>query len=157
MMTDTYKELTPLWDYVADDVMGGVSTGQARCMHVAGRRATRLTGVVSTDNNGGFIQIASDLRVDASGWTGIEIDVAGNGETYDLRVRTDQITRPWQSFRCSFIAAAGWHSVALPFAGFTAHKTDAQFDPAQLRRVGVLAIGRVFHADVAVGGLRLYC
>lgn len=37
-----------------------------------------------------------------------------------------------------------------------AHKTDACFDPAHLRRIGILAIGREFQADVAIAGMRLY-
>lgn len=149
-------ELSPRWEYVADDVMGGVSAGQAVRAVIAGRDAMRVTGEVSTQNNGGFIQIASDMRMDASGWTGLEIDVIGNGETYDLRLRTDQMTRPWQSFRTSFVASESWRSIKLPFAAFEAHRIDVAFDPAQLRRVGVLAIGREFSADVAIAGLRLY-
>lgn len=153
---EAQMELSPQWEYVADTVMGGVSTGQVTQREIAGREAMRLTGAVSTQNNGGFIQMAFDQRVDARGWTGIEIDVIGNGETYDLRLRTDQMTRPWQSFRMSFTTSESWRSVRLPFADFEANRIEALFDPAQLRRIGVLAVGREFDADVAVGGLRLY-
>tara|TARA_R110002124_G_scaffold213874_4_gene379909 strand:- start:455 stop:619 length:165 start_codon:yes stop_codon:yes gene_type:complete len=54
---------------------------------------------VSRDNSGGFVQIAFDLvpgggPFDASPWDGIALDVHGNTEPYDLRLRTDQVTRP---------------------------------------------------------------
>ena len=149
-------DLSPTWEYVADAVMGGVSQGRLTLETVDGRDAARLTGTVSLDNNGGFLQMAFDAAADMSGWTGVEIDVAGNDETYDLRVRTDQLTRPWQSFRTSFTAQREWTSVRIPFADLTPHRTDATFDPRRVRRIGILAIGRVFDADVAVSGVRLY-
>jgi len=153
-------EISPNWEYVADTVMGGVSRGQAKRGAVQGRDAMRLTGDVSLDNNGGFVQMAFDLaggdEVDASAFAGIELDVCGNGEEYDLRLRTDALQRPWQSFRASFTAPPQWTAVRVPFANVVPHKTEAAFDPARLRRIGVLAIGREFHADIAVSGLRFY-
>lgn len=163
MMTqaeDAQMELSPNWEYVADTVMGGVSQGQATVGTVDGRRAIRLTGDVSLDNNGGFVQIAFDLRggapFDASGWTGIALDVLGNGVAYDLRLRTDQITRPWQSFRAEFTAPGTWTTVQIPFTDLVPHRTEATFDPASLRRIGILAIGREMRADIAVAAVRLY-
>lgn len=149
------------WTYVADDVMGGVSRGQACAAVIDGRPAMRLTGDVSLDNDGGFIQMASDLTtdgsaLDASGFTGLEIDLIGNGETYDLRLRTTDLTRPWQSYQADITAPTAWTTHRIAFATFEAHRTDAPFRATQLRRIGILAIGRVFHADVAVSSLRLY-
>lgn len=154
-------ELTPDWAFVADTVMGGVSTGQVRFEQVAGRMAHRLTGRVSLDNNGGFVQMADDLAppgavLDAHAWRGIAFDSFGNGEAYEMRLRTDAITRPWQSFRAEFTAPPAWTEQRLPFDSFEAHRTEAAFDPARLRRVGLLAIGREFDADIAVANLRLY-
>lgn len=153
-------ELTPNWEFVADAVMGGVSNGRLTRETLQGRASTRLTGQVSLENNGGFVQMAFNLspdgRVfDASDWSGIELDVLGNGETYDVRLRTADLTRPWQSYRAAFMAPGAWTTVQLPFSGFVPHKTDAPFDPRRLRRIGVLAIGRVMSADVAISAVRL--
>ncbi|MEJ6397397.1 CIA30 family protein [Yoonia sp. 208BN28-4] len=144
------------WEFVADTVMGGVSSGQITQEQVAGRAATRLTGDVSLDNNGGFIQMAADLRDDVSAWTGIAIDVIGNEEDYDVRLRTDQLSRPWQSFRTGFQAPAQWTTIRFPFATFESNNTEARFDPAQLRRIGILAVGEVMEADIAVAQVALY-
>lgn len=154
-------DIDPQWEYVADNVMGGVSNGGMRQETHQGRKASVLYGNVSLDNNGGFIQIACHLGVDettfdASEWTGLELDVSGNDEQYDVRLRTDQLTRPWQSFRTEFTASQEWQTLRVPFDTFISHKTDAIFDPAQLRRVGILAVGREFKAHVAVAGMRLY-
>lgn len=146
------------WDYVADTVMGGVSRGRVDDVVIAGRKAMRLTGDVSLDNDGGFIQMAADLPPDhgAADFTGIEIDLFGNDELYDLRLRTTDLTRPWQSFRTERVVSPGWTTYRIAFADFAPHRTQEAFRPAHLRRIGVVAIGRRFHADVAVSGVRLY-
>ncbi len=153
-------ELEPRWEYVADTVMGGVSRGAFAREIVEGRRAARLVGQVSLENNGGFIQMAFDLaegRVfDVSAYAGIEMDVQGNGAGYELRLRTTALRRPWQSYRAGFIAPEAWQTLRFPFAAFQAHRTDAPFDPATLRRMGILAIGREMVADVSVAAVRLY-
>lgn len=154
-------KLVTNWEFVADTVMGGISSGQIANQVVDGRGATRLTGEVSLENNGGFIQMASDLKrdglsLDASDWVGMEIDVCGNSEIYDLRIRTDDLERPWQSFRAPVRASAQWTTVRLPFPVFEPHRTDKVFDPAKLRRVGIVAVGRVFQADIAVSDVRLF-
>lgn len=154
-------QLTPTWEYVSDTVMGGVSSGAIKTERVSERLATRLTGQVSLQNNGGFLQMAFDLQsgghpFDASAWSGVEIDILGNGEAYDMRLRTDQLTRPWQSYRTVFTAQKTWTTIHLPFDDFDPHRTETPFDPSRLRRIGILAFGRAFEADLALSSIRLY-
>ena len=149
------------WELIADRVMGGVSSGEMEREHVAGRPALRMCGDVSLENNGGFLQIALDLApdggvVDARQWTGIEIDVFGNGERYNLHLRTADVVRPWQSYRAEFFATPEWQTIRLPFATFEPHRIDAPLDLACLRRLGIVAIGRAFAADVAISKLQFY-
>ena len=149
------------WELIADRVMGGVSSGEMTRELVAGRPALRMRGAVSLENNGGFVQIALDLAtggvaVDARPWTGIEIDVFGNGERYNLHLRTTDVVRPWQSYRAEFIATPAWQTTRLPFSKFEPHRIDVPLDLARLRRLGVVAIGRAFSADVAIGRLQFY-
>lgn len=153
-------KLSPDWEYVADTVMGGVSRGTISHEQIDGRAATRLTGTVSLDNNGGFIQMAFDLdesrALDASAYAGITFDVFGNGQHYDLRLRTTALTRPWQSFRAQFAAPAQWTTIRMPFADLTAHRTEATFDTKALRRIGILAIGQEMQADISVSSIGFY-
>ena len=149
------------WELIADGVMGGVSRGTMRREVVLGREAIRMRGDVSLENNGGFLQIALDLApdgapVDATDWVGIEVDVVGNGESYNLHLRTADVIRPWQSYRQTFVAAPEWRTIRLPFADFEPHRIDAPLDLSSLRRIGVVAIGRAFRADIALGGLRFH-
>ncbi len=149
------------WELIEDRVMGGQSAGAMTRELVAGRPALHLTGDVSLENNGGFIQVALDLSpdgssVDVSAWSGLEIDVVGNGETYNLHLRTADVQRPWQSYRQSFVALPEWRSVRLPFADFEPHRIDASLDLTRVRRLGIVAIGRAFSVDIAIGGIRFY-
>ncbi|MDE2294919.1 MAG: CIA30 family protein [Gammaproteobacteria bacterium] len=151
------------WRLITDQVMGGVSVGTMRRETIAGRTAIRVQGEVRLENGGGFLQIALDLSptdglVDASAWHGIELDVFGNdprgNEEYAVHLRTDASIRPWQSYRQCFTASAAWRTVQLPFDRFVAHRTEAALDTRRLRRIGVVAIGRAFSPDLALGGLR---
>ncbi len=155
------RNLTPDWEFITDGVMGGVSDGSLSTETWKGRIAARLRGNVSTDNDGGFLQMACDLgpsggAYDASRWSGIELDVLGNNEAYETRLRTSDLNKPWQSFRFEFLASENWTTLQIPFTAFTAHKHNVTFDPTQLRRLGVLAVGREFHADIAVAQARFY-
>ncbi len=154
-------ELKPDWSFVSDHVMGGVSSGAVNHESIQGREAVQMTGRVSLKNNGGFVQIAFDLDAAAEGiapedWTGIEFGLLGNDEAYDVRLRTTQLTRPWQSYRSEIVVPARWTITRVPFAGFVPHRTEARFDPSSLRRIGLLAIGRVFEADLAVSYVGFY-
>jgi len=149
------------WELISDRVMGGVSRGVMWRDTVHGRTAIRLQGDVSLENNGGFIQMALDLdpagrSVDSRAWRGIEIDALGNGEIYNLHLRTTDVVRPWQSYRSRFSAGGQWQTHRLPFEDFEPHRLDAPLDPSALRRIGIVAIGREFVADLAIGGVRFF-
>ncbi|EAP84037.1 hypothetical protein EE36_13263 [Sulfitobacter sp. EE-36] len=155
------KQLSPNWEFVSDTVMGGVSEGSVADEIVSGRNASVLRGTVSLENNGGFIQMAFDLHesgadVDVSAWDGIEIDVYGDGDTYDVRLRTAQLSRPWQSFRADFVGEPRWQKVKIPFSSMVSHRVEAIFDPTCLRRIGILAIGRERDACIAVSNIGFY-
>jgi len=149
------------WQLFTDRVMGGVSEGTMMWDIVAGRPAIRMRGNVSLENNGGFVQISLDLSpdgksVDASAFLGVEIDVYGQNEEYSLRLRTSDLVHPWQSYRAGFTAEPEWKTVQVPFSRFEKHRTDRALDVSRLRRVGLVAIGRAFSADLALGGIRFF-
>jgi hypothetical protein len=154
-------ELDLNWEYVADTVMGGVSRGEIAARVIKGRAAMQLTGQVSLENDGGFIQMAADITpaqwtTGPDAFTGIEVDAIGNGEAYDLRLRTTDLIRPWQSYRAAFTPGPDWDSYRLPFAALEAHRTDVPFNPANLRRLGIVAIGHAFDANISVAAVRFY-
>jgi hypothetical protein len=160
---DARSALGTRWETITDQVMGGVSTGRHRIHEVAGRRALHLTGEVSLENNGGFIQarlpLASGGRpFDASAFRGVRLWVRGNDENYSLHLRSPRAWLPWQYFHADFDAPGAWTQVELPFerfegAGFT---MGAALDPGRLRTLALVAIKRRFTADLAVSRIELY-
>ncbi len=149
------------WRLFTDTVMGGVSRATMTREMVDARAAIRLQGDVRLDNNGGFVQISLDFRqdggaIDASAWRGIELDVFGNGEEYALNLRTSDLDRPWQSYRQAFRADSRWRTVQLAFNDFSPSRTEIPLNAHRLRRLGIIAIGRAFHADISVGGVRFF-
>lgn len=149
-----------LWRCVSDQVMGGVSKGQLlRCL-IDGETALHLTGTVSLENNGGFLQMALGLAelgqvLDASGYHGLQLRVRGNGARYNLHLRSADMSAVWQSWRISFDTGMQWRDICLPFAQFTPHRTDLPVNPARLTRLGLVAIGQVMQVDLVLARLAL--
>lgn len=148
------------WRVVGDTVMGGVSDARLRVDVVEGRPCLRMSGDVNLIRNGGFIQMGLDLGragvLDAGEFSGIEIEVHGNGETYNLHLRSGDTRIVWQSYRSSFTAPPEWRTLRLPFSDFLPHRIGIPLDPSRLCRLGVAAIGREMSADICVGRIGLY-
>jgi hypothetical protein len=149
------------WQSTSDRVMGGISRETLALEERDGRRWLRLTGRVRLENEGGFLQMGLDLApdggpVDLSSFGAVRLLVRGNGETYGCHLRTTDCRRPWQSYRSSFVAEPEPGELDLPLSGFRAHRVDAPFDPARLRRLALVAIGRAFDADLAVACVAFY-
>jgi hypothetical protein len=148
------------WRLVTDGVMGGRSSGQLTLERIDGRDCLHMRGEVSVENNGGFIQMALDIDTGSAArvpdYTGIELDVFGNGEAYNLHLRTTDLWLPWQSWRTTFTAPANWRTVRLPFAGFSAYRTGKTLRLDRLERIGLVAIGRTFTADLCIARVVLY-
>lgn len=148
------------WRVFTDTVMGGVSSGELIETVVEGVSCFRLSGQVSLENNGGFVQASLDLGeaglFDASEYRGIELRVCGNGEIYNLHLRTDDTRIVWQSYRASFQTEKSWHTVRLAFDDFKPYRIDIPFDRTQLRRLGVVAIGKSMRADVCFASIGFY-
>lgn len=156
---DLTSNLGNEWRLVTDQVMGGVSNGELRADWYAGRPCLRLTGAVSTENNGGFVQMALDLNgeaYDASSDSGLILQVAGNREVYNLHLRTTDLSLPWQSYRAAFSAGPEWKEVHIPFEQLEGYRTCSSFRAEALTRIGLIAIGREFDADLCLGDVRFY-
>ena len=52
------------WEFISDQVMGGISSGKLDLINSQEESFIRLSGTVSTENNGGFIQYRSDYKLD---------------------------------------------------------------------------------------------
>lgn len=148
------------WRLVTDGVMGGVSRGDLQPAERAGNACMLLSGKVSTANNGGFIQAAADLAAATTArlvdYDGLRVTLQGNGEPYNIHLRTTDLWLPWQSYRASVTVTREWQSFDLPFTQFEPYKTRKSLRPERLQRVGIVAIGRDFDAEVCIGEVGFY-
>ena len=146
------------WDFVADTVMGGVSSGRAEIVGDGNKRALRLRGTVRTDNNGGFIQAR---RRFSEPWPhdaeGLRLRVQGNGARYFVFLKTPNLSRVWHSYRAPFVAKTKWHSVDIPFHMFSPSHMGmpAMVTASDVNSIAIVAYGDDYGADVSVSGIRL--
>lgn len=82
------QNLRNIWGAVDDVVMGGVSSSNL----ILGDRRAIFTGIVSTDNNGGFASVRSknfSQPWDLSDYQGIRLKVKGDGKRYKFITRCE--------------------------------------------------------------------
>lgn len=138
------------WRFVTDGVMGGVSTGALTEEVFLGRPALALRGRVRLENNGGFLQMALDVQPPAAGWSAIELDVAGNGHEYGLHLRMASGVAPWHAYRARFPTTREWQTVRVPVERFRPYGFRGALVPGEVRRLGLLALGEAFDAELYV-------
>jgi hypothetical protein len=109
------QNLHQTWGAVDDVVMGGVSQSGIEALENGN---ALFSGVVSTDNNGGFASVRTrnfEPGLDLSGYRGIAIRLKGDGQRYKFLLRDDS---GWDSlaFAYSFDTRNGqWMTVQIPF------------------------------------------
>ena len=147
------------WDYLSDQVMGGVSEGSASLGRDENEAYAHMTGDVSTANNGGFIQLRTSLKSGADKNTkGVFIKVRGNNQKYYIHLRTRGTMLPWQYYQGGFDATEEWQLVRLPFEAFEASGSWLRNTPAptSIRSIGIVAYGRDHQADIQISEIGFY-
>jgi len=151
------------WQFYTDQVMGGVSDGRASVLSGFAGPYVRLEGLVSTANNGGFIQIRRDILNGVKDAEGILLTVRGNGENYYIHLNTNETIFLPQQYRyyyqAIFPTSKDWTEVKLPFS--TAFKRSnfnisKSFDGNQIKTIGILAYGKDHNALLEVSHLSFY-
>mmetsp|Transcript_24667 Transcript_24667/g.68107 ORF Transcript_24667/g.68107 Transcript_24667/m.68107 type:complete len:320 (-) Transcript_24667:1368-2327(-) len=158
------------WAGVTDRVMGGKSSGTLVREKFQGRISNVLTANVSLENDGGFVQMVTDLAldpsvsntVDASNYGGLEFDVFYEGdsdkECFNVHLKDSHCVRQFSSYRATFDLTQGeWTTVQLPWArfeGFGWGAVENLLDRSALRRIGLVAIGREMDVTLALSSIR---
>ncbi|MEL7505228.1 MAG: CIA30 family protein [Cyanobacteria bacterium J06554_6] len=103
-----------IWGALDDVVMGGVSASSVQIQP----EGMLFTGVVSTENSGGFASVRSrnfEPALDLTGHQGVELQVRGDGQRYKFFLRDGNA---WDSvaYAYSFDTVADeWITVRVPF------------------------------------------
>ena len=147
------------WNYVSDQVMGGVSTGQVSYAQQGDVSYAHMTGTVSTENNGGFIQLRSKISKGTAGTAqGVTLRVRGAPQTYYVHLRTSGTVLPWQYYQGSFDISEEWQTIRVPFSDFARSGSwlRSVLNPASIRSIGVVAFGRDHIADIQIAEIGFY-
>jgi len=155
------------WEFIADTVMGGVSSGNVQFLTQDGQSFLKLSGTVSTANNGGFIQARLPLDQTATKQLpetaqGIWLKARGNGQTYFVHVRTSGTLLPWQYYQATFEVTNQWQDIKLswddfkPSGGLSGSILRDVPLATKVKSIAIVAFGRDHEADVEVAEIGYY-
>ena len=158
LIDDFSNESQNRWQFFTDQVMGGISEGNASLVSDTSGQYVRLEGSVSTANNGGFIQIRTDINEGTNEAKGIIIKAKGNGEDYYIHLRTRGTVLPWQYYQISFPTSKNWSEIKLPFANFERSSSwiSKKITGDKIRTLGIVAYGKNHNAKLDVAYLSFY-
>tara|TARA_Y100001935_G_C17235154_1_gene472581 strand:- start:41 stop:568 length:528 start_codon:yes stop_codon:yes gene_type:complete len=148
------------WNFITDQVMGGVSIGKVKVDNINGIKCYRMIGEVSTKNNGGFIQIRAKLspEINIKDYDGVYVKVYGNEKNYNLHLRTGLTLAPWQYYGYTFFSSKSWTEIRAPFIEF---EKSNFYQPKNILGQNIKSIGLVagfddFKSDICLGEIGFY-
>jgi hypothetical protein len=147
------------WEFISDQVMGGTSIGQIEFLIDKDKTYARMTGNVSIENNGGFIQFRRKLiqTIDEDS-NGIRIEVRGNIEEYFIHIRTAGTILPWQYYQAPFLAKNNWQYIKVPFNKFkrSGIMLSKILSPDSIKSIAIVAYGKEHKAVVDINIIEIY-
>jgi len=152
MFKDNFQEPSQ-WNYVADTVMGGISTGGVEFKDIEDKTIAILTGNVTTENNGGFIQIRRDLRsINLDSVNSIKLIAKGNNQKYFVFLRTTGTKLPWQYYQSEFTVNENFNEFILPINEFkkSGMLMSSKINPKKITSIGLVAFGRDHSAELSI-------
>ena len=141
------------WTLITDKVMGGISTGEYNFIKIDNNDAIKITGNVSTKNNGGFIQIRRNLDgINLTNAKNLEVLAKGNNEKYFIHLRTSFTILPWQYYQYSFTVKEDFINFILPIKNFkkSGLLLPNEINPKNIKSIGIVAFGKDYKAELAV-------
>jgi len=138
------------WRSINDGVMGGVSSGGMS----ESADGLRFEGELSLENNGGFASVRRPVDVDLAKAVGVQLEVRGDGRTYQLRIRQDG-RYDGIAWRVEFPTSEQWQKIRLDFDQFAPVFRGrpvveaGPVAPSEIRQLGFMV------ADKNAGAFRL--
>lgn len=151
------------WEGFTDQVMGGVS--EMNVVRIPGPEGVfvRMTGDVSVENNGGFVQTRLKLRsgggvFDGSTYKGIRVRVRGKGDGYYVFLRTSNTILPWKFFKARIPVSENWSEAEIPWSAFESgdYGRTKRFSARNLKSIAIVAYGKTFTAEMDIDEIGLY-
>ena len=141
------------WAFFTDGVMGGLSQGKAIISKVNDVNCYHMTGDVTTENNGGFIQIRMSLdKIKLDKAKSIKLIAKGNNQKYFVHLRTTGTLLPWQYYQAEFIVEENFKEFILPIEDFkkSGSLMLKKVNPKKITSIGLVAYGRDHEAELTI-------
>ena len=145
------------WSFFSDQVMGGKSTGKIEFLS-SEKNYIRMSGNVSTENNGGFIQFRHRIKNKVNGNVSkIIIDAKGNNEYYYIHIRTRGTILPWQYYSKKFYATDTWTSVEINLSDFKRSSAflRGKIKPSSIKSIAIVAFGKNHEAMIEISKITI--
>ena len=120
---------------------------------IEGKTIALLTGNVTTENNGGFIQIRRDLRsINLEDINLIKLIAKGNNQKYFVFLRTTGTKLPWQYYQSEFTVNENFNEFILPINEFkkSGMLMSSKINPKKITSIGLVAFGRDHSAELFI-------
>ena len=147
------------WEFISDQVMGGESYGTVEFINQKNKLFARMTGSVSLENNGGFIQFRKKLKKSFDkNSKGIKIVARGNTEQYFIHIRTKGTLLPWQYYQAAFSVNTNWQSITIPIESFkrSSIMLSKNIIPSNIKSIAIVAYGKEYLALIDVSKVSIY-
>ena len=147
------------WEFITDQVMGGVSEGKVEYFKEDEISYARMTGIVSLENNGGFIQIRKKMDFSLSKEIkSLKIQVRGNNQEYFIHIRTSGTILPWQYYQAPFIATDKWETQDVKLIEFkrSGIMLAKKINPKNIKSIAIVAYGKEHEAFIDVNNIIIY-
>ena len=149
---DEKKIILEDWKFFSDQVMGGVSEGKTALKKDKNKFFLRLEGTVSTENNGGFIQVRKEYEIIDDAYKGIRIKARGLESEYYVHVRTKKLFLPWQYYSGKFFVSKEWTNIEIKFDDFAKSNfyQPQKFKSSEIKSIAFVAFGKDFDAQLDI-------
>ena len=147
------------WEFISDQVMGGVSLGRFEVLKEKRIKFLRMTGNVSLENNGGFIQVRKRVYPSIEGnIKGIKLITRGNRSDYYIHIRTKYTILPWQYYQLKFRASNQWETKILNIREFTRSGSllPKVINSSSIKAIALVAIGREHDVELDVAEIIIF-
>ena len=160
MLIDNFdNESHENWEFISDQVMGGVSFGNYEILYEGNTSFLKLTGFVSLKNNGGFIQVRKNLKNYKNiNFKGIKVNSRGNNKEYFIHIRTKFTLLPWQYYQGKFSVNSEWQEKKINLSEF---KRSGSLLPKNIKAqhilsVAIVAFGKKHRVNLDVSKIAFY-
>ena len=118
-----------------------------------------MTGFVSLENNGGFIQVRKKLKnMQDMNFKGIKVNSRGNDKEYFIHIRTKFTLLPWQYYQGKFSVNSEWQEIKINLSEFKRSGVllPQYIKPQHILSVALVAFGKKHRVNLEVSEIAFY-